>query len=1170
MEISQHIGQNHMDMCRFAGLNDVEYKKVAAALHRMTRIVSKQSKRAEILSLSEEQRQTLVDSMRFDQIDARQMTIKRAHAKTCEWLLKKSEYLDWLDAAKLHEHYGFLWIKGKPGTGKSTMMKFALNNSRKTMKDRIIVSFFFNARGADLERTTIGMYRSLLVQLLERLPELQCVFEYLGFTWNNSRHYEWSVELLNDLFEQAIQLLGQSSVVCFIDALDECNERQVRDLVAFFQHLGELTVLAGIRFQVCFSSRHYPHITISKGLSLVLEGQEGHIQDITSYIDSSLRIGHSKLAEQIRIELQEKASGVFMWVVLVVDILNKEHDSGRMHELRQRLQDIPGDLHELFRDILTRDCYHKNELLLCIQWLLFARRPLKPEELYFAILSGIKPQTPSRWDSDEIATDTIKRFILNSSKGLAEITKSKTPSVQFIHESVRDFLLKENGLRAVWSDLGSNFQGQSHERLKQGCLNYVIIDIATHLYIGTPLPRASSPEAAVLRQSAAKAFPFLQYAVQNVLYHADTAERDGVSQKDFVPSFPLVDWINLDNLFERHEIRRHTLNASLLYILAEGNMPNLIRVHPSNLSCFEVEDERYGLPIFAALATRSDEAVQVLLETQVEIQPLTSPLHDLCKQYCQDRNKRANFGRNFTFPRQKGVLSCVADLGDEVLLAFLLNSANVDADSKDQQGRTPLSRAAEKGYESVVRLLLITERVDADSKDQQGRTPLSWAIEEGHEGVAKLLLTTERINADLKDQQGRTPLSRAAEKGYESVVRLLLITERVDADSKDQQGQTPLSRAAEKGHEGVVKLLFATKRVDADSKDQQGRTPLWYAAANGREAVVQLLLEHKADADSKDQQGRTPLSRAAEKGYESIIKLLLITERINADLKDQQGRTPLSRAAEKGHEGIVKLLFATKRVDANTEDNDSRTPLCYAAANGREAVVQLLLEHKANADAKDRHVRTPLLYAAANGCEAVVQLLLEHKTDADAKDIDGRTPLSWAAAKGREAVVRLLLATEGVDANSQDNSSRTPLLWTVVNTEWSNATGTRAPLGAPSYNALRDYQMQLMLLEQENKRRLMMARQEQDMQLLLLHAAGKGHKAIVELLLENGANADSKDDKGLTPLLWAADKGHKGIVELLLENGANADSKDDKGLTPLLRAAQNGHEAIVQLLKSIK
>jgi hypothetical protein len=80
-----------MDMCRFTGLDDVEYKKVAAALHRMTRMVFRQSRRGEIPSLNEEQRRTLVDSMRFDQIDARQMTIKRAHAKTCEWLLKKSE-----------------------------------------------------------------------------------------------------------------------------------------------------------------------------------------------------------------------------------------------------------------------------------------------------------------------------------------------------------------------------------------------------------------------------------------------------------------------------------------------------------------------------------------------------------------------------------------------------------------------------------------------------------------------------------------------------------------------------------------------------------------------------------------------------------------------------------------------------------------------------------------------------------------------------------------------------------------------------------------------------------------------------------------------------------------------------------------------------------------------
>jgi hypothetical protein len=265
----------------------------------------------------------------------------------------------------------------------------------------------------------------------------------------------------------------------------------------------------------------------------------------------------------------------------VVDILNKEHDEGRTtRRLQQKLKDIPSDLHELFRDILTRDCRNRDELLLYIQWLLFARQPLNPKQLYYGILSDTEPEDLSKWDSDEMSIDAIKRFILNSSKGLAEITRSGTPTVQFIHESVRDFLLKENGLNEVWTDLGNNFQGESHERLKHCCLS---IDAATSLSIDNLLPKASTQDAAVLRQSAAEAFPFLQYAVRNVLYHANTAQASGVNQKDFVHNFQLAEWVKIDNIFETHEVRRHTPNVSLLYILAEGNMSSLIRIHSSNL-----------------------------------------------------------------------------------------------------------------------------------------------------------------------------------------------------------------------------------------------------------------------------------------------------------------------------------------------------------------------------------------------------------------------------------------------------------------------------------------------------------------------------------------------------------------------------------------------------------
>ena len=75
-----------------------------------------------------------------------------------------------------------------------------------------------------------------------------------------------------------------------------------------------------------------------------------------------------------------------------------------------------------------------------------------------------------------------------------------------------------------------------------------------------------------------------------------------------------------------------------------------------------------------------------------------------------------------------------------------------------------------------------------------------------------------------------------------------------------------------------------------------------------------------------------------------------------------------------------------------------------------------------------------------------------------------------------------------------------------------------------------------------------------------------GHEAVVELLLEKGADVDSKDDTGRTPLSWAAENGHEAVVKLLLEKGADVSSKDKYGQTPLSWAAENGLEMVMKLL----
>ncbi|RWA14538.1 hypothetical protein EKO27_g584 [Xylaria grammica] len=483
-------------------------------------------------SVEVDRRRALFESLQFEQMDAREWSIKKAHAQTCAWFLNTPEYFNWTHEDALHNGHNFLWIKGKPGAGKSTLMKFLLghlrNQRQPTGGKEIFLSFFFNARGHDLERTTVGLYRSLLLQLLEARTDLQYALDKVRLG------HCWTVESLKSVLEEAVRGLCGHSLICLVDALDECEEAQIRDMVSFLS--GPDIIPNGVR--ICFASRHYPHVSVKTAIEIVLESQTGHDKDIASYLNSALIIKDGPLAEQIRCDLQKKASGIFMWVVLVVDILNREYDAGRQHSLLRLIQQLPDDLHELFHSILTRDNNNMDGLLLCIQWVLFAEQPLTPKQLYFAILSGLEPDVLESCHSDAISEDNIKKYILNNSKGLAESTKSEIPTVQFIHESVRDFLLKDDGFSKIRPDFLANVSGQSHITLRQCCVVYMNMEALADL--------GESSHKVVTRD-----FPFLEYANRGILYHAEQAEIHGLGQRSFLATFPRPKWVKHHNVLEK-------------------------------------------------------------------------------------------------------------------------------------------------------------------------------------------------------------------------------------------------------------------------------------------------------------------------------------------------------------------------------------------------------------------------------------------------------------------------------------------------------------------------------------------------------------------------------------------------------------------------------------------
>ncbi|KAK4206213.1 hypothetical protein QBC37DRAFT_435271, partial [Rhypophila decipiens] len=634
LETTRHIGKNHRDMVRFSGDSDPEYQKVASALRSIYDHiqVSPEIYLPDELSSSNEpfsaggpdvdspvtadvlaRRQELMDLLYFDEIDARLLSLRDVHNKTCLWFLENEKYRQWLNLQDVDKHHGFLWIKGKPGSGKSILMKFLEKRNRlSATKDpnRLFISFFFYAPGEHLERSTLGLYRSLLWQLLQNAVDLQQVLdEFNSNAWRVIKRSGWQNEALQKIIERAIDYLGDRDLSVFIDALDECRDDDVADMVSFFEDLGDRAAEKKIRLRICFSSRHYPAIELKCGFEMILEEQDEHSEDIARYINSKLKLPKSKRTEEFRKEVLKKSAGIFLWVALVIPMLNKTSAGGRVDQLQKCLSTIPMGLDNLFDMILARDDEYMDELRFCIQLILFAIRPVTLTEYFFALRRAGDSDLQDSWATKEVDRDVMGRFALSSSKGLAEVTKTrkadKDPTVQFIHESVRDFLFSENGRRRLWPSFNHReFAGFGHDTLKLRCLG----EIEAHQSQDSQSNTRSAPDLIQM-------WPFLRYATGNILLHANQAQQYGVSQDGFLVQFSghQQDWVKLYNAFQKFKSRHYRNTVDIIYILAEHGLDSLLQIHPRLSSHLDIRGGRYFLPLAAAALLKHKAAARVLV-----------------------------------------------------------------------------------------------------------------------------------------------------------------------------------------------------------------------------------------------------------------------------------------------------------------------------------------------------------------------------------------------------------------------------------------------------------------------------------------------------------------------------------------------------------------------------
>ncbi|TEY70326.1 hypothetical protein BOTCAL_0106g00010 [Botryotinia calthae] len=1168
-------------------------------------------------------RQSIIDQLYFPKIDERLTSLTAAQGTTCRWFLTKSEYLSWNDVSKRQDHEGFLWIKGNPGTGKSTLMKLLFEEAKLKAKgdfSKITLSFFFLARGTIEERTTTGLYRSLLHQLFEKVVELRDSLDWM--TADGARGVErngWSESALKQTLKHAVEKLGSRSLMIFVDALDECDQKQTSGMVFFFEELCELAEISQVSLQICFSSRHYPTIVIQKGIELILEDEIGHMDDIQQYIKSKLRLGKSKQAETLRTEILQKSSGIFLWVVLVLDILNSEYSTGSssIKKVSKRLTEIPPGLNDLFEMILKRDGENLEELQLCLKLILFANRPLKPQEIYFATQIGLDGECMGFWDQEDVNIDQMKLFVRSSSKGLAEVTKNKASDVQFIHESVRDFLLGR--YESQWSESSGNFVGHGHDTLKNCCLaqlnavvNQKVIKCFNfsesnfwecrnmkYPFLNTTHPEAGIPPAQRFKAAQSECqeeiksrFPFLDYSVSNILYHANLAQQDHIEQADFLAKFPTRLWVFVNNYLENHEIRRYTESVTTLYLLAERNLASLIRIYPQKNSCFDVEEQRYGPSIFAALATESHEAVQALLEIELETYPSDSLVLGVWKQHYPNVNKGMNIGRSFTYPRKRDVRSYLSDNDLEIPLIIILSSQKYigKLDEGIEGGENLLFRAIARKQEIVAEFLL-ESGAGVKYTNEQMDTLLLKVIAGGTRSTVKLLLE-KGARVDHGEIDRETPLKTAIQCRQEDIVRLLL-EKGAEINNEGTDGKTPLITAIQCGYKDIIGLLLE-KGAEINNKGINETTPLAIAVNWGNENITQLLLEKGAEIDCRDLDGETPLMAAVYYGFQNIVELLL-KKGAEIDCRNLEGKTPLMIAVSKRLQNMVELLLE-KGAEIDCRDLGGETPLMTAVYYGFQNIVELLLEKGAEIDCRDLEGKTPLMIAVSKRLQNMIELLLEKGAEVNCVDFQDRTPITKAifdrntriaslllgkgarfdcekdvfgivlldaSQFGREEMANFLLKN-GMSANFRDKNELY-LGWTPLmhGARWGHEAIVKlclengAEINAKCGNGLTSLDKAVKAGHMNVVELLLKRGSEVDLR-IESSSISNGRLSILKLLLTQSYGIDGEDGEGRTPLFWAIDSLREDMVSFLLDSGASIESKDKYGCTPLMYAMLQG------------
>ena len=231
------------------------------------------------------------------------------------------------------------------------------------------------------------------------------------------------------------------------------------------------------------------------------------------------------------------------------------------------------------------------------------------------------------------------------------------------------------------------------------------------------------------------------------------------------------------------------------------------------------------------------------------------------------------------------------------------------------------------------------------------------------------------------------------------------------------------------------------------------------------------------------------------------------------------------------------------------------TFLYIVARYGLSSIVDAVLDQaEVEADHPNEIHYSPLHLAAENGLEIIVRALLQHATvQVNRKDGVNQTPLHKAAKNGHAIIVRLLIQHEAIDMNAQDFRHRAPIHYAV---EGNYQDVVKLLSGASTYSAVDKQALSAASLEAGKPPRPRrkgdpdINAKALDGQTALHIAMERGLWAMVRLLILCGADVNTRNIYGCTPLVWSITCGNVPDDETITRFNANFLEVDRRGDEP--------------------